>query len=63
MAQNAAFLLLTALIYNFYKHILSRLKVSDFGLKPTSRIKTFLSKFVTIAAKWIKAARLDVLNI
>ena len=63
MSQNAAFLLLTALIYNFYKYIFSKLKVSDFGLKPTSRIKTFVFKFVSVAAKWIKAARQNVLNI
>ena len=43
MSQNAAFLLLTSLIYNFYKYIFSKLKVSDFGLKPTSRIKTFVN--------------------
>ena len=42
-----------------YKHF----KVSDFGLKPTSRFKTFVFKFVSVAAKWIKAARQNVLNI
>ena len=63
MSQNAAFLLLTALIYNFYKHCLSKIKVSDFNLETTSRIKTFIFKFISVPAKWIKAARQDVLNI
>ena len=63
LAQNAAFLLLTALIYNFYKYIITKLNTSDFGLKPTSRIRTFVFKFISVSAKWIKAARQDVLNI
>ena len=63
MNQNAAFLLLTALIYNFYKHLLSLIPVADFGLKNTSRIKTFVFKFVSVAAKWIKSSRQNVLNI
>ena len=63
MSQNAAFLLLTALIYNFYKYLISCIPVKDFYLKPTSRIKTFVFKFVSVAAKWIKAGRQKVLNI
>lgn len=63
MSQNAAFLLLTAIIYNFYKYMLSRIPVARFGLKVTSRIKTFVFKFVSVAGKWIKAARQDVLNL
>ena len=63
MNQNAAFLLLTALIYNFYKHLLSLILAPDFGLKNTSRIKTFVFKFVSVAAKWIKSSRQNVLNI
>ena len=39
MAENTVFLLLTALIHNFYKTIMSRLDTKAFGLKKTSRIK------------------------
>ena len=38
MAENTVFLLLTALIRNFYKIIIHRLEVKRFGLKATSRI-------------------------
>ena len=38
MAENTVFLLLTALIRNFYKAIIQRLDVKKFGLKATSRI-------------------------
>ncbi|MCB6679393.1 transposase, partial [Bacteroides xylanisolvens] len=41
MAENTVFLLLTALIRNFYKAIIHRLDVKRFGLNATSRIKAF----------------------
>lgn len=63
MAENTVFLLLTALIYNFYKTIMSRLDTKAFGLKKTSRIKAFVFKFISVPAKWIKTSRLYVLNI
>ena len=35
----------------------------DFGLRATSRIKTFVFKFISVPAKWIKTSRRYVLNI
>ena len=63
MAENTVFLLLTALIRNFYKTIMQKLDASKFGLKKTSRIKTFVFKFISVPAKWIKTSRQYVLNI
>jgi CRISPR/Cas system endoribonuclease Cas6 (RAMP superfamily) len=63
MAENTVFLLLTALIRNFYKTIMSKLDVKRFGLKKNSRIKAFVFKFISVPAKWIKTSRTYVLNI
>ena len=63
MAQNTVFLLMTALIRNFYKVIMQRLRTGEFGLRATSRVKTFVFKFVTVPAKWIRTSRTYVLNI
>ena len=63
MAENTVYLLMTALIRNFYKTIIKRIKVKDFGLSYTSRIKTFVFKYVSVAAKWIKTSREYRLNI
>ena len=63
MAQNTVFLLMTAIIRNFYKAIIQKLDVKKFGLKRTSRIKTFVFKFISVPAKWIRMARQDILNI
>ena len=62
-AENAAFLVLMALIRNLYKAVLQRIGVGRFGLKPTSRIKAFVFRFVSVPAKWVRTARRNVLNI
>lgn len=63
MAENTVFLLLTALIHNFYKAIMQKLDVRKFGLKTTSRIRTFVFKFISVPAKWIRTSRRYLLNI
>lgn len=63
MAENTVFLLLTALIRNFYKAIMNRLDLKRFRLKANSRIKTFVFKFISVPAKWIRTSRRYVLNI
>ena len=63
MAQNTVFLLMTALIRNFYKAIMRRLDTGKFGLRISSRVKTFVFKFISVPAKWIKTSRRHVLNI
>ena len=63
MAENTVFLLLTALIHNFYKAIIHRLDVKRFELNATSRIKAFVFRFVSVPAKWIRTSRRYVLNI
>ena len=63
MAENTVFLLLTALIRNFYRHLISDANMKSFGLKRTSRIKTFVFKYVSVPAKWVKTARQHILNI
>ena len=63
MAENTVFLLLTALIRNFYKAIIQKLDVKKFGLNATSRIKAFVFRFISVPAKWIRTSRRYVLNI
>ena len=63
MAENTVFLLLTAMIRNFYKFLMGRLDTKAFGLKKTSRIKAFVFKFISVPGKWIRTARRYELNI
>lgn len=64
MKENTVFMLLMAMIKNFYLYLaelLSRLGVE--GLKPTSRVKRLVFTFVTVPAKWVRTARTWYLNI
>ena len=63
MAENTVFLLLTAMIRNFYKFLMGRLDAKAFGLEKCSRIKAFVFKFISVPAKWIRTARHYELNI
>ncbi len=63
MAENTVFLLLTALIRNFYKFLMDKLDTKAFGLKKTSRIKAFVFRFISVPAKWTRTARQFQLNI
>lgn len=61
--ENTAFLVITALIRNFYKTIIKRIPAKDFGLKTTSRMKAFVFKFICVPVKWIRMSRQHMLNI
>ena len=63
MAENNVFLILTAIIHNFYKLLMQDKGIKAFGLKSTSRIKAFVFRFVSVPAKWIKTSKQYVLNI
>lgn len=63
LSENTVYLLMIALIRNFYKMIIKRINVKDFGLSHTSRIKAFVFKYISVAAKWVKTAGTYRLNI
>lgn len=63
MAENTVFLILTAIIRNFYLWLMSRLRHKEFGLSPRKRIKAFVFKFICVPAKWIWTARQWMMNI
>lgn len=63
MGQNTVFLIMTALIRNFYKAIMVKLDTAKFGLSTTSRIKAFTFKFISVPAKWISTSRQMILNV
>ena len=63
MNQNAVFLVLTSIIRNFYCGLLRGKRIKAFALNRKSRLKSFISKFLAVPAKWIKRARGYVLNL
>ena len=61
MAENMVFMMVTAMLKNFYlvRHISEKVK----PLKKTSRLKAFILHFVSVPAKWVRTGRQDVLNL
>ena len=61
MAENMVFMMVTAMLKNFYlvRHISDKVK----PLKKTSRLKAFILHFVSVPAKWVRTGRQNVLNL
>ena len=61
MAENIVFMMVTAILKNFYlvRHISDKIK----PLKKTSRLKAFILHFVSVPAKWVHTGRQNVLNL
>ncbi len=61
--QNNAFMIITAMIMNFYNYVISKVaKVFD-DLSPRTRLKRFVFRFVTVAGRWVYQARGWVLKL
>lgn len=63
MKQNTVFLIIKAIIHNFYHYLLHRISHHIPALKPTSRLKNFIYHFIAVPAKWVKGGRRWILNL
>lgn len=61
--QNGAFMIIMAMIKNFYNYVLK--KVSDVftDIKPTTRLKRFVFRFIAVSGKWRYQGREWVLKL
>ena len=63
MGQNAAFMLLSAIIFNFYRWLLKDKALRGFGVNTRTRLKAFLNRFIAVPAKWTTSGRQRILNL
>lgn len=61
--QNTSFLLITALIKNFYNYLIEKISKVFSDIKPNTRIKRFIFRFISVSGKWIYTARQWVLKL
>lgn len=61
--ENTAFMIMTALYANLYQFILTRFSKKLSFVKENFRLKKFIFRFITVAAKWIKTGRQYVLKL
>ncbi|MBU0488023.1 MAG: IS1380 family transposase [Bacteroidetes bacterium] len=61
--ENASFLIITALIKNFYNYLVAKISKVFGEIKPTTRLKRFIFRFISVSGKWIYSARQWVLKL
>ena len=58
MKENTVFMILTALIRNFYVWLVRKIAANKvFGLEATSRVKRFVFRFVQVPFRWVFRSR------
>ena len=58
MKENTVFMILTALIRNFYVWLVGKIASNKaFGLEATSRVKRFVFRFVNVPFRWVFRSR------
>lgn len=61
--ENTAFMIMTALYANLYQFMLATFASKLRWVKENFRLKKFIFRFITVAAKWIKTGRQYVLKL
>jgi hypothetical protein len=63
MRSNTVFLILTAMLKNFYLYIVKKVAKVFTNILPTTRIKRFIFRFICVAGKWTKQGRKNILKL
>jgi transposase len=53
MNFNTVYLIITAMIKNFYNYIVNKVSCVFKDIKPTSRLKRFIFRFITVPGRWV----------
>jgi hypothetical protein len=61
--ENAAFMIITAMIKNFYAFFIALVSKVFAGINPTTRLKRFVFRFISVAGKWVYKGRQWVLQL
>lgn len=63
MNENTVFMLITAMLKNFFLYLTQTLSEHIKEVKKTSRLKKVLLHFICVPAKWIKSGRRNILRL
>ena len=63
LRENTVFLLITAMLRNFYRLLLMKDTLRAFGIWCTTRMKAFTAKVITVVARWTRGGRRDILTL
>ena len=63
MNENTSYLILMAIAKNFYNYFVEKVSAVFDDIKPTSRLKQFIFRFISVAGKWVYRGRQWVLKL
>ena len=61
--QNNAFMIITAMIKNFYTYFVALVSNTFQNIEPTTRLKKFVFRFISVAGKWLDQGRQWILKL
>ena len=61
--ENNAYLIIMAIAKNFYNYVVEKVSRVFDDIQPTTRLKRFIFRFITVAGKWIYSGRQWVLKL
>jgi len=61
--QNNTFMILTAMIKNFYNYFIKLVADKFEDISPTTRVKRFIFRFITVAGRWVEQGREWILKL
>jgi hypothetical protein len=61
--HNTVYLILTAMIKNFYNYIVKKVSKVFSNILPTSRLKRFIFRFICVSGRWIFRSRQWILTL
>ena len=61
--ENTVFLIITAMLKNFYDYFVAKVAVHFADIFPNTRLKRFIFRFITVAGKWVFSGRQWVLKL
>ena len=63
MNENTAYLIIMAMLKNFYNYFVSKVATVFDNIMPTTRLKRFIFRFIAVAGKWVYTGRQWVLKL
>jgi hypothetical protein len=61
--ENNTFMIITAMIKNFYNYFVDLVSKTFDNISPTTRLKRFVFRFITVAGKWVYQGRSWILKL
>lgn len=61
--ENTAYLIIMAIVKNFYNYFVAKVSTIFEDIMPTTRLKRFIFRFISVAGKWVYTGRQWVLKL